>query len=162
MYSVIAGLLAAHLALLKYINISGYTPDLMLIAVLFIALFFGSGAGLEAGIAAGIGKDVFAMDYMGINTLSMALTGLVVGALHTKFFKDSKLTRFIVVFFFSAFSMSVHLFAYDAVSSSQEISFLSYAASPLLPVSIYTALLAVPLFPVLERLFGVPLLPDVI
>ena len=154
MYSVLAALLLVHVTVLNHISIFGFRPDLLLIAVIFLALFFGSGVGLEAGIAAGIGKDMLALDYMGTNTLALGLTGLVIGAMHAKFFKESRLTRAIIVFFFSAFSMSIHLFLHDLISPYRSIGFIEYAASPLLPVSLYSALAAIPVFSVLEGVFG--------
>lgn len=154
MYSVLAVILLIHLTVLNYISIFGFKPDLLLIAVVFAALFFGSGAGLEVGIVAGLGKDMLALDYLGMNALSLGLTGLLIGAMHAKFFKESRLTRAIIVFFFSAFSMSVHLFLYDLVSASGQISFIDYATSPLLPVSVYSALVAIPVFSLLENFFG--------
>jgi len=154
MYAVLAALLFIHITVLSHISVFGFRPDLILIAVVFFALFFGSGVGLEAGIVAGIGKDMLAFDYMGTNTLALGLTGLVIGAMHAKFFKESRLTRAIIVFFFSAFSMFIHLFLYDIISNSRDISFIDYATSPLLPVSLYTALAAIPVFSLLEGFFG--------
>ena len=58
MYSVLAALLLVQITVINYISIFGFRPDLVLIAVVFLALFFGPNAGLEAGIAAGIGKDM--------------------------------------------------------------------------------------------------------
>lgn len=162
MYSVILVLMFIQITLLGYISIAGYSPDLMLAAVIFLAVFFGSKTGFEAGIAAGIGKDLLTFDYMGMNTLVLAITGLVIGSLNSKFFKESKIARFVIVFFFSAFSMSVHLFIYGAITPSRDIRFLDYAASPILPVSLYTALVALPLFSILENLFRVGEMPDII
>jgi len=162
MYSILAALLLLHVTVLGHISICGFKPDILLIAVVFLALFFGSGVGFEAGIAAGIGKDMLAFDYMGANTLALGLTGLAVGAIHTKFFKESRLTRAVVVFFFSAFSMLVHLFLYNMMSKSGEIGFVDYTVSPLLPVSLYSSLAAIPVFSVLEGIFGVKKPQDII
>lgn len=162
MCAVIALVLLLHATVLNYISVSGVKPDLLLIVVVFLALFFGSGAGLEAGILAGLGKDMLALDYLGMNTLSLGLTGFVVGAFNSKFFKESRLTRMIIVFFFSAFSMSVHLFAYNTITVSNQIDIAGYAISPLLCVSIYTAIVAVPAFSLLEGFFGVEEQSDII
>jgi rod shape-determining protein MreD len=162
MYLVLAALLLVHITVLNYIGIFGFRPDLILIAVVFLALFFGSGVGLEAGIVAGIGKDMLALDYLGVNTLALGLTGLVIGAMRAKFFKESGFTRAIIVFFFSALSMSIHLFLYRLISNSQDIRFIDYAMSPLLPVSLYSALAAIPLFSVLEGIFGIERPQDII
>lgn len=161
-YSVLAVLLVIHTTILNYISVFGFKPDLILIAVIFLALFFGSGAGLEAGIIAGVGKDMLAFDYPGINALVLGLTGLVIGAVHTKFFKESRLTRAIIVFFFSAFSMSIHFLLYCLITHSREIGFIGYAASALLPVSLYSALVAIPVFSILEGIFGINRQRDVI
>ncbi len=162
MYSVLAALLLIHITVLNYISISGFKPNLLLIAVVFLALFFGSRVGLEAGIAAGIGKDMLAFDFLGINTLILALTGLAIGAMHAKFFKESGFTRAAIVFFFSALSMFLHLFLYGLISNTVDISFVDYAASSILPVSLYSALAAIPVFSVLERVFGVKSEQDII
>ena len=162
MYSVLATLLLLHITVLNHISLFGFKPDLILIAVIFLALFFGSGVGLEAGIVAGIGKDMLAFDYMGTNTLVLGLTGLVVGAMHSKFFKESRFTRSAIVFFFSALSMLLHLFLCGLISGSLDISFVDYAASSILPVSLYSALAAIPVFSVLERGFGVKSEQDII
>jgi len=162
MYLVLALLLFIHVTFLNYIGIFGFKPDLLLIAVIFLALFFGSEVGLEAGIVAGVGKDMLALDYMGMNTLVLGLTGLVIGAMHTKFFKESKFTRAIIVFFFSAFSMSIHLVLYNLISYSREIKFIDYAVSGLLPVSLYSALIAIPVFSILEGVFDVEKPRDII
>lgn len=162
MYFLLAALLVIHVTILNYINIFGFKPDLLLIAVVFLALFFGPGTGLEAGIAAGICKDMLAFDYMGINTLTLGLTGLIIGAMHAKFFKESRFTRVVIVFFFSALSMSIHFFLYCLVSNFRQINFTDYALSPLLPVSLYSALAAIPIFSVLEGIFGVERPQDII
>lgn len=162
MYAILAALLLIHITVLSHISIFGFKPDLILIAVAFFALFFGSGVGLEAGIIAGIGKDMLAFDYMGTNTLTLGLTGLVIGVMRAKFFKESGLTRAMIVFFFSAFSMSIHLFLYNIVSNSRDMSFVDYATSLLLPVSLYSALAAIPVFSVMEGIFGCKAPQDVI
>lgn len=162
MYLTLAALLLIHVTVLNYLSVFGFKPDLLLIAVVFLALFFGSGVGLEAGIAAGIGKDMLALDYMGINTLSLGLTGLVIGVMHAKFFKESRLTRAIIVFFFSALSMSIHFLLYSIMSSSRDMGYVAYAVSGLLPVSLYSALAAIPLFSVLEKVFGLKNPQDII
>ena len=135
-----------HLTVLKYVMIFGASPNLVLICVIFFGLFSGPSAGLESGAVAGLLCDIFALDFFGMNALVYAVTGLAAGALSAKVFKESKKTDFGIVFFLTAFAMSVHFALVSALSKSLILTSSEYFLSSVLPASLYTAVVAIPVF----------------
>ncbi len=146
MYLIIFVALFLQMTVLNYVKIFGSKPDLALIAVIFFGLFLGEGGGLESGIMAGLLKDVLALDFFGINAFILGLTGFIVGFLNTKFFKESKITEFVIVFSFTAFSMSIHFALVSVFSKSLVLNFFEYLTTSVMPTSIYTSLVAIPIF----------------
>lgn len=153
-YLLLLLILFLQVTVMDRIRMFGAKPDTMLIYVVFFGLFFGSGIGLETGIAAGLLQDLFALDFFGINTLILGITGLLAGALNTKFFRESRMTQSLLVLFFTAFSILLH---YAVVSNFLGPSVLrpaEYILFPMLPACVYTGLLSLAAFPVLMGMYG--------
>ena len=132
--------------ILNHLKILGAKPDLLAIAVIFFGLFLGPAAGLESGFAAGLLKDIFALDFFWINAIILGLTGLVVGAINTQFFKESKRADFIFVFLFTIFAMSLHYIIVSIFSSSMALEFPEFFINSIIPTAIYTGLVSIPIF----------------
>jgi len=162
MYASIALFLIIHLVLLNRIEIAGAKPDILLALVVFVGLFFGSGAGLEAGIAAGLGKDIFAFDYFGANAFLLGLVGVIAGAVNTKIFRESGFTRLLLVFFFCAFGMYARVLLCRFVLRSESPNIPEYTLFSVFPVSLYSSLVALPVFGYLTHVFGLKELPDIV
>ena len=145
-YLILAFALILHLTLLDHIKIFGVKPDLMLIPVIFFGLFLGAGKGMESGIAAGVLKDLFALDYFGINTCILGITGFLAGVLGAKFSRDSKNTRILLVIFLTAFSMTAHYIIASIFSRRISLGFGGYFRAAVIPASIYTMLISIPIF----------------
>lgn len=135
-----------HLTVLNFIKAYGSTPDLLLICVVFFGLFLGSNAGLESGIVAGILRDMLSLDYFGINTLILALTGFLAGVISANFSKESRLAQFLLVFFFTIFSMTFHYIIVSLFSKNLNFRFYEYFIYSVMPSSIYTGLVSIPVF----------------
>ena len=135
-----------QMTIANHIKIFGSAPDFMLMCVIFFGLFLGGGAGLESGLAAGALKDIFSLDYFGINMFVFGLVGFIVGILNTKFFKDSKATQFILVFVFTSFSMLLHFVLVSVFSKYLILGFGEYFFSSILLTSIYTSLISILVF----------------
>lgn len=153
MYITLLAAFIIEVTVLHYIRIWGAVPDLTLAAVVFFGLFMGGSRGLEAGIFAGILKDIFSLDFFGINMFILGVTGLVVGGLNTKFSRDSQATQGLLVFLFTVFSMLIHFGIVSIFSRFMNLGPGEYIMTSVLPVSIYTAAVAVPLFGQLTRIF---------
>lgn len=145
-YAALFFALILQMTVLNYLRIFGAAPDLLLITVIFFGLFFGAGAGLESGIIAGILKDVFALDFFGINMFICALTGLLAGALNTKFSREAKSTQFVLTLSFTAFSMISRILLASVFSRFHMLYFWEYIFASVLPVSLYTAAVSIPVF----------------
>jgi len=145
-YVILLIALFIHLTVLDYVKIFGAKPDIMLACVIFFGLFAGAGMGLESGIAAGLMKDLYSLDFFGINTFVFALTGLLAGMLSTNFFRESKRTQGLLVLFFTIFSMTMHYVLVSVFSKWLDLRFSEYLFTSIIPAGIYTSLVAVPIF----------------
>ena len=143
-----------HLTILGRVRIFGAEPDIMLSCVLFFGIFLGPRFGLETGIAAGLLKDIYSFDIFGANTLIFAITGLLAGAVRTKFFKESKITQALLVLIFSIFAMTAHFIVALSVTRRLSVSMAEYIFSSVIPSSIYTSAVSVPIFLNFINLFG--------
>lgn len=148
-YLLLISALFLQLVALDYIKIFATKPDLMLLLVIFYGLFFGSSIGIETGFIAGLLKDILSVDIFGINTLTLAATGLAAGILSSKFSKESRATQTVLVFSFSIFSMLMHYIYSSFISNITYINLSEYVLRLMIPVSLYTSLVSMIIFPVL-------------
>jgi rod shape-determining protein MreD len=155
MYFILALALILHLTILDHIKISGVKPDLLLIAVIFFGLFLGRGAGLESGFAAGLFKDLFALDFFGINALVFALTGFLAGLAGARFSRESKKTQILLVVLLTAFSMALHFMIVSIFSKWIYLDFSEYLAGSIIPTCIYTAIVSIPVFFKLMKVYNI-------
>ncbi|MFA6141773.1 MAG: rod shape-determining protein MreD [Candidatus Omnitrophota bacterium] len=161
-YLLIFAALILQAGVLNHLEILGSKPDLMTALVIFFGLFLGSGMGLGSGLLAGFLKDIFALDYFWMNTFTLGLTGLVVGAISAKFFKESKRAEFIIALVFTAFFMSLHYFFTLLFSKYLAIGYREYFFSSIIPGSIYTGLLSIPLYALLINSYNLKEVDDFI
>jgi rod shape-determining protein MreD len=98
-----AGVLAAlALALLLQTTLAGMSMaggtriNLVLIAVVYVALAFGAVTGLLAGTAGGLAQDALAGGIVGIGGLSKTVVGFLVGVLGAQFIVSQPLPRFVM------------------------------------------------------------------
>ncbi len=138
--------LFVHITFLNYIKIFSAKPDLLLICVVFFGFFLGGRIGLETGIVAGFLKDMFTLDAIGVNAFVLGAAGFLVGVLNTKFFRESKVTQALLVFFSSAFSMMLHFIISTLVFRPISLSMGEYLAGSVIPSSIYTTIVSIFVF----------------
>jgi rod shape-determining protein MreD len=153
-YFAVLAALAVHMTVLVHFKIFGAKPDLLLCLTIFFGLFLGARMGLEVGIVAGFLKDIFAFDVFGVNMFVMGMAGLLAGMLNTKFFRESMGTQVTLVFSLSIFSMALHYILAASVLKFVNLGLFDYLASSIIPASIYTAIVAIPLFPKLIDMYG--------
>jgi rod shape-determining protein MreD len=70
--------------------------DLVLVAVVYVALVYGPATGLLAGSAGGLLQDALAGGIVGIGGLSKTLVGFLVGVLGAQFIVSQPLPRFVM------------------------------------------------------------------
>jgi len=98
-----AGVLAAlAVALLVQTTLAGVSfrsaglVNLVLVAVVYVAIGYGPVAGLLAGTAGGLVQDALSGGIVGIGGLSKTLVGFVVGVLSAQFIVSQPLPRFVM------------------------------------------------------------------
>lgn len=95
---------------------AGMWVNLVLVAIVYVALAFGAATGLLAGTAGGIAQDALAGGIIGIGGLSKSIVGFLVGVLGAQFIVSQPLPRF-VMFVGATF---VHELCFQAVYSLAE------------------------------------------
>ena len=91
-------------------SIKGIIPDVLLIAVVYFALFYGVKTGLEAGLAVGFLKDLFTLGPFGLHMMIFGLAGFIVGAISEKVYRENILVQFIIVFISGYFTSRFNLY----------------------------------------------------
>jgi len=78
--------------------IAGAKPDLLLIMVILYSLFNGPRHGAFMGLGLGLLEDIFHAKYFGLNAASKFTTGLIIGFMEKRMFKDNFLVPVLVLF----------------------------------------------------------------
>jgi rod shape-determining protein MreD len=95
-------LLALAAALVLQTTLAGMTikggtlVNLVLVAVVYLALAFGAVTGMLAGTAGGLAQDALAGGIIGIGGMSKTLVGFIVGVLGAQFIVSQTLPRFVM------------------------------------------------------------------
>lgn len=153
-YLIILMALALQAGILNSIKIFGAKPDIVLISVVFFALFFGSGTGLESGLVAGFLQDIFAFDFFFVNTLTLGLAGFIAGLASDKFFKDSSRAVFLAVAFFTILSMSFHYIFVRFFSKTLAVGYPEFFMSVVIPAGLYTGFVSIPLYKIFVNTYN--------
>jgi rod shape-determining protein MreD len=143
--------LTAALALqttLSGLMIGGRIPvNLVLVAVIYIALAFGAVTGMLAGAAAGLAQDSLAGSIVGIGGLSKTLVGFLVGVLGAQFIVSQTIPRFVM---FVGATM-LHEIVFEALYALVEGRAFALKMSAVLVQALVNALVGVIAFYIVER-----------
>ena len=149
-------LLALVVALAVQTSLSGLTMtgasmvNLVVVAVVYVALVFGPMTGLMAGTAGGLAQDALAGGIVGIGSLSKTIVGFLAGLLGAHFIVVQPLPRFVM--FVSA--SVVHEICYQGLSALIEVRPLRLAYGPVLTQAAINGIVGLTAFFVVERLPG--------
>jgi rod shape-determining protein MreD len=149
LYIILIAAFLIQLLFLDHIKIALAKPDLLVLLVVFFALFFGPGTGAEAGFVAGLFKDAYSLDIFGVNVMLLSLMGIITGILSPKLFRESKLTQALLVFTSSMLYMIVHYFVSSLILKITYVTLPEYIYGLILPSSFYTSIISVPIFSIL-------------
>lgn len=132
-----------------WFNIAGVMPNLFVILVLFIGLFASQTMGTAYGVGIGLLMDVLLGNKLGINALSLGVTGFLVGVFDKNFSKDSRMTiMFMVLGSTVIFETLSYLLNYVFLSTNVEI--LSFIKVLVIEV-IYNLLVTIILYPLIQK-----------
>jgi rod shape-determining protein MreD len=90
--------LALQTTLARYVVKGTVAVDLVLVAVVYVALTSGPATGLLAGTFAGLVQDALSSPVIGIGGLAKTVVGFVSGVIGTQFIVSQPVPRFVVFF----------------------------------------------------------------
>ncbi len=120
-----AAIAAIFLALAAQTTLAGYvfrssTPiDLVLIAVVYVAIKSGPVTGLMAGTVAGLIQDALSGGILGIGGLSKTVVAFLAGVLGTQFIVTAPLPRFLIVLVATALHAAIFMGLYSLLDLRQ-------------------------------------------
>lgn len=82
-----------------FYSIGGSLPDLVLVFVVFFSVINGAASGTAYGFLCGLLEDLYLGRFIGLNAISKALTGFLVGKLQGSFFRENILIGILAVAF---------------------------------------------------------------
>ena len=111
--------LAAQTTLAGYLFRSSTPIDLVLIAVVYVAIKSGPVTGLMAGTVAGLIQDALAGGILGIGGLSKTVVGFLSGVLGTQFIVTAPLPRFLLLLVATALHAAIFMGLYTLLDLRQ-------------------------------------------
>lgn len=130
--------------LLMRIAILDVFPDTALIFIVSYAILRGDVEGAVFGFFAGLIQDIFGASFIGLYAMLGMLAGYIAGKPFKDYFKENYSLPFMVVIII-AFSYQIILFFVNFLIWGR-FNFLFYFGAIILPKTIYTAMLAIPLY----------------
>jgi rod shape-determining protein MreD len=92
----VAAALAVQTTLTRFLVRETFAVDLVLVAVVYVALIAGPVPGMMAGTVAGLLQDALASGIIGIGGLAKTIVGFLAGVIGTQFIVTNSLPRFVV------------------------------------------------------------------
>jgi rod shape-determining protein MreD len=90
--------LALQTTLARFVVRGTVAVDLVLVAVVYVALSYGPVTGLLCGTAAGLAQDALSTGVIGIGGLAKTIVGFLAGVMGTQFIVTQPFPRFVVFF----------------------------------------------------------------
>lgn len=137
--------------ILPLLQFRGTMPDLLLILIVFTALFSNATVGGVTGFIVGFMQDLVISRYLGLCALSGLVTGYLVGGLEGKFYKENPLVPVMLVFF-GTFLFNAVYFLGRGLCASTPLAFVQLARTTLVE-AVYNIVLTFLFYYPLMRIF---------
>lgn len=131
------------------INIAGVKPDLMFIIVIYLAYSFGSFYGEVTGFLSGLLHDAISTSPLGLIAFSKMAMGFLIGMFGRNIIKSNILTISLLTFLASLAKGIITLIMAYIFHHASVASILSI----IIPEAFYNALIAPPLFFLLDKIY---------
>jgi rod shape-determining protein MreD len=135
-----------------WLAILGTTPDTALIFIVSYGILRGDMEGALFGLACGLVHDILGGGPVGLYAMLGFLTGYVCGKPFKDFFHDNYFLPFFVVV--AAAIGYQFLFYFAAILFTGNVDFMYYVGTIILPKTIYTASLSIPLYSLMYFING--------
>ena len=126
-------------------------PNLFVIFILFIGLFYNKIAGVTYGIGAGILLDLFIGRKVGISAIMLGLVGLIGGIFDKNFSKESRITKIIMVIV-STFIYETGAYLLGCPIYGYSVEVLAFIKIMILEI-IYNIIITIIVYPIMQK-FG--------
>lgn len=135
----------------SWFKIAGVMPNLFIVFILFIGLYYNRIAGVTHGIILGILLDLFIGRKVGISAIMLGIVGLIGGIFDKNFSKDSRLTLIVMVILSTfIYEIGTYIIGYFIYKFDIE---LVKVIKILLVESFYNVILTIILYPLIKK-FG--------
>jgi len=148
-FAVVAAL-ALQTTLARYLVRGTAAVDLVLVAVVYVALTSGPATGLLAGAFAGLVQDALSSPVISIGGLAKTIVGFLAGVVGTQFIVSQPLPRFVV--FFGA--TALHALIFMGLYTLLDLRHFGTPYGPVAAQSAANAVVGVIAFQVVELLPG--------
>ncbi len=139
----------AQAALVPLISIGTVQPDLILVVIAVQAIAGGPTTGALAGFFGGLLQDLLAPGSVGIGTLVKTVIGYSLGRIDRILLGETPVLPAIMIGVMSLISQSAYLGL--LLLAGERVAFVSYLPGVILPSALYTAIIGLLLYPLLER-----------
>lgn len=135
----------------NWFTIAGVMPNLFVIFILFIGLFYGKTAGIVYGLIIGMVLDLVLGKQIGINMITLGIIGFLAALFDKNFSKDSRATiMFMVLGATIIFEVMVYIANGILYASNMELfNFIKILAVEV----IYNLILTIIIYPLIQK-FG--------
>ena len=153
--AVIAIALALQTTLARFVVGGTAAIDLVLVAVVYVALTTGPVAGMLAGSGAGLIQDALSSGVIGVGGLAKLIVGFFVGMIAQQFIMTAALPRLVMFLGATALHAAVFFGLYAAMNAALNIPMFPVSWKALLGQGLGNALVGIVAFTIIEALPGV-------
>jgi rod shape-determining protein MreD len=144
--SMILGAVALQMALARFTVGGQWAMDIVLVAVAFVALKWGAGAGITGGALGGLLQDSLAGGIVGIGGLAKTIIGFAIGVTGSQFIVSRAMSRVLVV----AVASIVNRTLVTAIISATELKWAHVSPAAMLTEMVLNAVVAFIVFQSVE------------
>lgn len=137
--------------LTDYAEIMGVRPNLLIVAAIAVALCRSDLESAFMGLAFGLGLDVLIGRALGWYAICLFLVCFCIGMVNPKLYKDNFLVSLFFVFFSTVAVQLLYYLINHFLMGYQDLLFV--LTRLILPESLYNAILAIPAYPVIQRIY---------
>ena len=136
--------------LFSWFKIAGVMPNLFVIFILFIGLFFSRAIGVTYGVIFGLLLDLFVSKKIGVSAIMLGIVGLIGEVFDRNFSKESRITIMLMVIFTTCiYEVGSYILGYFIYGYSFEI--LQFLKILLLEV-LYNEIITIIVYPLIQNL----------
>ena len=150
----IAMALALQTTLARFVVGGTAAVDLVLVAVVYVALTSGPVTGMVSGCVVGLIQDALSSGIIGVGGLAKLIVGFVVGVIGQQFIMTSALPRLVMFLGATALHAAVFLGLYWGMNAALNVPMFPVSWKALAGQGLGNALVGIVAFAIIERMPG--------